>query len=541
MKATIEATTKQIYQFIEENRISKDQLLSLWNYHHTDNEHENHKTQINDIQKIYSVSDREKLSFYSLNSLVALLQDTFGFELAEEKIPRLGRRPLAAFAQMVGLILAICTLYIVIGGIGTGQSSLTLIYGAPIWFTYTLLVVTLLFLGALEGTQIAIVALTEKKVSLFRRKYPRGCKAIKLVNTKELIEKYLAGRQFGVIFVVFVIAQVTSFPQIEALPFTNFPIKALPTVINFLGFQLGLFGALLVLWVAQLLPQFIANKNPLLFLNLIGMNLVIRWCLWLEAIGPTRPASWLSAPQRHKLIVPTSSFVKHHDLADDVYGYEIVNQSHNWEIFEDNKWSLDYTNSFRIRSNNFNALRDTTLLVHGEVGSAKFSNRLFREGMQIQDKLNTQGVEARPIGNGWSQFYQEVNSEEQFQTGDVIQNHYTLFGDKQADRAQISIERPTKLITFNITLRGKILNDSSVVIKKYRKDDVTGQALLLETKELHFTITKSDSTRKTSFVDVHPKMNTVYELKWISVDSNPLEKDNKIETEVLIGRKIQTL
>ena len=535
MKSTIEATTIQIYQFLEANRISQDQLVSLWDNHYVESAQDNHKIHRNEIQKIYSTSGRKKLSSYYLNTLVTLLQDTFGFELEEEKIPRLGRRPLAAFAQLVGLILSISTLYIVIGGIATGQSSLTLIYGAPIWLTYTVLVATLLFLGALEGTQIAIVALTEKKVSLFKKRYPRGCKAIKLVNTKELIEKYLAGRQFGVIFVVFVIAQVTSFPQIEALPFTNFSIKALPTVINFLGFQLGLFGALLVLWVAQLLPQFIANKNPLLFLNLIGMNWVIRWCLWLEAIGPTRPASWLSAPQRNKLTVPTSSFVKHHDLADDVYGYEIVNQSHNWEIFEDQKWALDYTNAFRIRSNGFNILRDTSLLVHGEIGSAKFSNRLFRDGTQIQDELNTQGVEARPTGNGWSQFYQEVNSEEEFQKGDVIQNHYTLYGDKQADRAQTSIERPTKLITFNILLHDQNLKGNSVVIRKYRKDDVTGQAVILESKELSFTTTKLNSVRKSSFVDVHPKMNTVYELKWLNKSSGLLKEDHQNKIQLIIN------
>ena len=262
------------------------------------------------------------------------------------------------------------------------------------------------------------------------------------------------------------------------------------------------------------------------------MNWVIRLCLWLEAIGPTRPASWLSAPQHQILNVPTSPFVKHHDIADDVYGYEIVNQSHDWEMFEDQTWSLDYSSSYRIRSHGFNTLRDRSLLVHGEVGSAKFSNRLFREGMQVQDELNTQGVEARPIGNGWSQFYQEVNSEDLFRKGDVIQNHYVLNGDKRADRAQISIERPTKLVTFNISLYDKNLNNKSVFIRKYRKDDVTGKALLLDSKELNFTSAESSFIREVSFVDVHPKMNTVYELTWFNKNPNPPQTDIKQSTPV---------
>ena len=68
---------------------------------------------------------------------------------------------------------------------------------------------------------------------------------------------------------------------------------------------------------------------------------------------------------------------------------------------------------------------------------------------------------------------------------------------------------------------------NSVVIRKYRKDDVTGKALLLESKELSFITTKLNSIRKSSFVDVHPKMNTVYELKWLNKSSDLLKKTIK--------------
>ena len=164
MKSTIEATAKQIYHFLEINRITQDQLRDLWDYHCVEGSQDSQQLYFDEISNIYAKNCHKKVSPYFLKSLVALLQDTFGFELEEEKIPRLGRRPLAIFAQLVGLILSICTLYIVLGGIATGQSSLTLIYGAPIWLTYAVLIATLLFLGALEGTQIAIVALTEKSI-----------------------------------------------------------------------------------------------------------------------------------------------------------------------------------------------------------------------------------------------------------------------------------------------------------------------------------------------------------------------------------------
>ena len=532
MKRIVSAISAQIYYFLDTHRITQDQLLSLWDTHHEEKSGESFTAIRNEIKAVYDSDFQHNFTSQSLKSVVSLLQDTFGFELEERKIPRLGRRPLAVFAQFVGLILAICTLYIVLGGIATGQSSLTLIYGAPIWITYSVLILSLLILAALEGTQIAIVALTEKKVSLFRKKYPRGCKAIKLVNSKELIEKYLAGRQFGVIFVVFIIAQVTSFPQIEDLPFTDLPINKLPLLINFLGFQLGLFGALLVLWTAQLLPQFVANKNPLLFLNIPFMATVIRACLWLEAIGPTRPASWLSAPQRDSLIVPTSSFVKHDDLVDDIYGYEVINQNYKWNINEDRSWSFNYTNVFRIRGDGIEQLTDSSLLINGEVDSARFSNLLFRNGKQIKNFLNTKGVETHVTGNGWSQFFQEVNGYTHFTEGDVVQNNYVLTGKSSTGLSRICVSRPTKLISFSILDHSANKSDKCLVIRKYRQDEVMGKSLLLEDRELQFVDTGKRGVKKCYFIDVHPIMNTVYEIFLRYTDINLESDEQKINLQL---------
>jgi hypothetical protein len=411
-------------------------------------------------------------------------------------------------------VLCFCTFYFVLGGLAAGESSLTQLYGAPIWSTFTVLLSALLLLGSLEGTQIAIVALTDKKVAGFKTQYPQGCRAIKLVQNKRSVERYLAGRQFFVIFVVFVIAQVTSFPNIEALPFTSVTIQSLPEVVIFLGFKLGLFGALLVLWVAQLLPQFVANKNPLFFLNLPGMKSVIRLCLLLESVGPTKPANWLSAAQRDVLTVPTSAFVKHRDLVDDVFGYEVLNQSHVWTLDSAQQWSFEFLSAFGIRSEGITQLKEKSLQLHGDVGQAQFVNALYQDGSAVEALVRTPGVESSPRGDGWTQFEQLVLSKDEFRVGDVVQSTYRFDGTGRADRACVAISKPTKLVSFRIRLQERVLSGKGLIVKKYGQDDVTGKAELLLSRELSFEPSDTNGVQEAAFIDVHPKLNVFYELEW---------------------------
>ena len=46
----------------------------------------------------------------------------------------------------------------------------------------------------------------------YKEKFPRAVKCHALVNTPQKVKQFLVGRQFFVIFVVFLLAQITSFP-----------------------------------------------------------------------------------------------------------------------------------------------------------------------------------------------------------------------------------------------------------------------------------------------------------------------------------------
>ena len=200
------------------------------------------------------------------------------------------------FSFAFSIFLLVATVYIVLLGILSGESSMTLVFGSPVWLTFLLLVFTLLLLSSLEGSQIAIVSLSDRnpdQLTGVKSEYPKAYSVMRLICSKLRSQQYLAGRQFFVILTVFVIAQITSFPRMEFLPFTSYPVTQLPDWVNLICFKFGFLGALLVLWTAQLIPQYFANRHPDMFLNFPGNFLVVRLCLLIESIGPTKPANWM--------------------------------------------------------------------------------------------------------------------------------------------------------------------------------------------------------------------------------------------------------
>jgi hypothetical protein len=65
-------------------------------------------------------------------------------------------------------------------------------------------------------------------------------------------------------------------------------------------------GALIALWSAQLAPQFAANRIPVGFMNVRPVGGLFRIALTAEAIGLTRPGSWLAAAVRPEPQIPGS-------------------------------------------------------------------------------------------------------------------------------------------------------------------------------------------------------------------------------------------
>ena len=79
---------------------------------------------------------------------------------------------------------------------------------------FILLIIALTWLAYIEGLHYSVVCLEKRDMSSYTEMYPLACQNHAKVNTTEKVKKFLVGRQFFVIFVVFLIAQITSFPDI---------------------------------------------------------------------------------------------------------------------------------------------------------------------------------------------------------------------------------------------------------------------------------------------------------------------------------------
>jgi len=165
-------------------------------------------------------------------------------------------------------------------GMGNG---LAVLPGHPI-VHFILFGVVLTLLAYLEGLQVAILALEHKDVDHYQNIYPRGVKLQAICARGKNVSRFLMGRQFFVIFVVFLCANITTFP--------DFPQGKLPNWLFILIMDTGLPGALTVLCFGQLVPQLVAQCDPMWMMNIYGSWSTLQLCLAMEYTGIPH-ISWL--------------------------------------------------------------------------------------------------------------------------------------------------------------------------------------------------------------------------------------------------------
>ena len=114
---------------------------------------------------------------------------------------------------------------------------------------YIIFLSVLILLAYLEGLQVAILALEHTNIDGLRERYPRAhvTHALSTAHDGLNVQRFLVGRQFFVVFVVFLCAQLTTYPE---LPKGGVPDWLFITII-----ATGLPGALVVLAFGQLMPQ----------------------------------------------------------------------------------------------------------------------------------------------------------------------------------------------------------------------------------------------------------------------------------------------
>ena len=181
--------------------------------------------------------------------------------------------------------ISTCITALAFGVVGLGISRNQSVLPGPPSAVVSAFVCSVALLWHLEGVQVAILAVEGTEVSSFAPTQARGGRLQALMLRDQGVQRFLVGRQFLVIFVVYLTAQVTTFRDI-ALPIPDWATVAL--------IDTGLPGVMIVLAVGQLMPQLMAAEDPRWFMSLPGCLPTVYLCLGLERLGVTHFA-WMCA------------------------------------------------------------------------------------------------------------------------------------------------------------------------------------------------------------------------------------------------------
>lgn len=183
---------------------------------------------------------------------------------------------------LVVTLVVVCSLIVVLYGIAMGYAVLQV---HPV-VLYLLLVSSLTLLGYVEALHYSNVSIERYDMTPYAEEYPKSCKVQSLVNTNEKVQRFLVGRQFFVIFVVFIVAQCTTLPHFPE-DFLGMPKAA---VLALLGS--GIPGIMIVLTFGQLIPQLFVEEFTIPFINMYGCYAVTQLCFAAEFVGVCN-FSWL--------------------------------------------------------------------------------------------------------------------------------------------------------------------------------------------------------------------------------------------------------
>jgi silicon transporter len=160
--------------------------------------------------------------------------------------------------NVVSTIALIFSITIVTGLQFTEQTKLALdIHPA---LAFVCMWVAVLWLSVVEGGQASLVGLAPVNKELYKDSHPVAYKCAKLAHVGDALDRYLLGRQFMVVFIVFAV-------NISGNPVPDAELWGLPSIIIKIFLQSGLAMILLTTMVGQLNSQVNASHCMLDYLN----------------------------------------------------------------------------------------------------------------------------------------------------------------------------------------------------------------------------------------------------------------------------------
>ena len=160
--------------------------------------------------------------------------------------------------------------------------------GIPVAISVILFFGFMFVLGILEGTQIAVFAVSRIPIEELKTKYPKNVwrciEILLLYNDGQNIPRFMIGRQILVTLLTFITARVSTVNVDTEDESDNDNIWGVPNGLQDF-FNTGLLGAIIVTLVGSISWKLVGSSFPVIFLSNPLVYLLIRLCLGLEASG----------------------------------------------------------------------------------------------------------------------------------------------------------------------------------------------------------------------------------------------------------------
>ena len=191
----------------------------------------------------------------------------------------------ATIADYLRFVLSFCLL--IFSGIVTCYAILeqktSMWKGVPGWASLIIFIMVLFLLGVMEGLQIALIELKRQEPESYMESHPKAYKLGKFAMKGDNVERFLMGRQVFVVCLVFFAAKLTTIHGTSESGFLFY----VPDWVQALFLETGLLACVVVVIIAQLMPQIVASLYPTQFLELLVMRPAYWACIILETSGLT--------------------------------------------------------------------------------------------------------------------------------------------------------------------------------------------------------------------------------------------------------------
>lgn len=413
------------------------------------------------------------------------------------------RRLLAAVREVLaGAIFVVC-LWLVVGGIVTGQNALS--HNTSPLVAVLVLAASLACLGALEAAHIGAVALSTADVSELRESHPRVFKLHRFIKTKPLLERYLSGRQAGVVLVVFMISELTRTAGMTTLPGTA---VELPGWTDFL-FQIGVPGALVVLIIGQVLPQIVTARRPAAVMNTAPMSGAFMATVGISTLGLANPAGWFAGRSEARERIPTADRERHTANTVDVVGHgiEMINRSMVVTADASVVKTVTTTRFYETGPSDHTMIVGSTTYPpeHTEPRAALFRRNAQSEGVVLSDL-----VEQQDKVNGFSLTGTLAPRVGTFKEDDVLRTTFTASVPILLKEDVIVVTAPTRLVVLHVALEHPT---APMPPARLRIAGSTGRAGS-STTMIEPVVNENDGSIEFTALIRYPAMGTVISLAW---------------------------